>query len=99
MNHQCHFDYFLGCSVDLKVITSEDAVKLLKGNLLVKELDLLSIKTVLALVNLSSHILKIRTDVVNSALKLLYANMPDRKPPINDIKEMEAGISNVNDEV
>ena len=86
---------FLGCSTKLNVIDQKDAVELLQGQH--KNLDLISIKTVLAIINQEIHVLEVRSGSVDSALQFLFTMAQDRRPPVNIVKEMKLYVSEQED--
>ena len=66
---------FLGCSTELNVIDQNDACELSYGQQ--KNLDLISIKTVLAMINQVIHVLEVRSGSVDSALQFLFTMAQD----------------------
>ena len=93
---------FLHFSLDyldgLNVFSSKDALELMNGNVSVKDLDMVSIKTVLALVNFSWHPLKVKSGPFDSALQFFFTIASDRRPPVTVNKEMTTNISSNDDE-
>ena len=87
----CFLFVFLGCSTELNVIDQQDAVELLQGQH--ENLDLISIKTVLAMINQAIHVLEIRSGTVDSALQFLLTMARDRRPPVNIVKETKLYVS------
>ena len=70
----------------------------MNGNVSGKDLDMISIKTILALVNFSWHLLKVKSGPVDLALQFLFTIAPDRRPPVTVNKEMTTNISSNDDE-
>ena len=66
---------FLGCSTELNVIDQKDAVELLHGQH--ENVDLISIKTVLAMINQAIHVLEVKSGSVDSALQFLFTMAQD----------------------
>ena len=79
------FFVFLGCSTELNVIDQKDAVELLQGQH--ENLNLISIKTVLAMINQAIHVLEVKSGSVDSALQFLFTMAQEQRPPVNIVKE------------
>ena len=73
------------------MIDSKDAVELLQGQH--ENLDMISIQTVLAMINQAIHVLEIRSASVDSAFQFLFTMAHDRRPPENTVKETKVYVS------
>ena len=82
---------FFGCSTELNVIDQKDAVELLHGQH--ENVYLISIKTVLVMINQPIHVLEVKSGSVDSALQFLFTMAQDRRSPVNIVKEMKLYVS------
>ena len=82
---------FLGCSTELNVIDQQDAVEFLQGQH--ENLDVISIETVLAMINQAIHVLEVRSGSVDSTLQFLFTIARDQRLPVNIVKETKLHVS------
>ena len=75
----------------MNVIDQQDAVELLQGQH--EKLDVISKKTVLAMINQATHVLEVRSGSVDSALQFLFTMARDRRPTVNIVKEAKLYVS------
>ena len=73
----------IGCTVDINVLTNEEIEKIRDGKMLDDEIDTLSLKTTLSMINLCVNVLNVRKDPTDSALTYLMSKVVDRKTPLN----------------
>ena len=82
---------FLGCSTELNVTYSKDTAELLQGQH--ENLNMISIKAVLATINQAIHVLEIMSASVKSVYQFLFTMAHDRRPPVKKVKEMKVYVS------
>ena len=75
----------------MNVIDQQDAVELLQGQH--ENIDLISIKTVLAMINQAIHVLEVRSGSVDSALQFSFTIAWDRRQTVNIVKETKFYVS------
>ena len=77
----------IGCAVDINVLTNEEIEKIRDGKMRDDEIDTMSLKTTLSMINLCVNVLNVREDPTDSALTYLMFKVVDRKTPLNVCRE------------
>ena len=86
-NYGSVFFILIGCAVDINVLTKEEIEKIRDGEMRDNEVDTLSLKTALRMINLCVNVLNVRKDPTDSALTYLMSKVVDCKTPLNVCRE------------
>ena len=81
------FSILIGCGLDLNVLTNEEIEKIRDGKMREDEIDNLSLKTTLSMINFCINMLNVRKDATDSALKYIMTKVVDHKTPLNVCRE------------
>ena len=86
-NYGSVFFILIGCAVDINVLTNKEIEKIRDGKMRDDEIDTLSLKTTLSMINLCVNVLNVRKDPTDSALTYLMSKVVDHKTPLNVCRE------------